>query len=48
MEAYNHVSGTIQHVYQELTKSNDFPSGGKAYLTLDNNEVSWNIKNIQS
>jgi structural maintenance of chromosome 1 len=34
MEAYNHISGRIDGIYKELTKSKTFPVGGSAYLSL--------------
>lgn len=34
MEAYNHISGHIDAIYKELTKSKTFPVGGSAYLSL--------------
>ncbi|KDO31305.1 hypothetical protein SPRG_03921 [Saprolegnia parasitica CBS 223.65] len=38
MEAYNHVSGCIDSVYKNLTKSSKHPLGGTAYLNIDNPE----------
>ena len=40
MEAYRHISGHIDMIYKELTKSTGFPLGGTAYLSLENSEVS--------
>lgn len=38
MNAFNHISQKIDEVYKELTKSNDSPLGGSAYLTLEDEE----------
>lgn len=37
-KAYSHVSGVINDIYKELTKSAK-TDGGTAYLTLENSEV---------
>ncbi|KAG8380420.1 hypothetical protein BUALT_Bualt06G0013500 [Buddleja alternifolia] len=36
MEAFNHISGNIEKIYNELTKSNTHSVGGTAYLNLEN------------
>ncbi|KAL3531229.1 hypothetical protein ACH5RR_010551 [Cinchona calisaya] len=38
MEAFNHISGNIDKIYKQLTKSNTHPLGGTAYLNLDNED----------
>lgn len=38
MQAFKHVSDRIDEIYKQLTKSADFPMGGKAYLSLENTE----------
>lgn len=35
MKAYDHITENILPVYQELTKSSQFPMGGTAYLDLE-------------
>jgi structural maintenance of chromosome 1 len=42
MRCYNHVEKAIGLVYQLLTQSANFPSGGKAYLSLENSEDPYN------
>lgn len=37
MKAYQHIRENIAPVYQELTKSSQFPMGGQAYLDLEDN-----------
>jgi len=37
-QAFRHVSKVIDGIYKQLTKSADFPMGGKAYLSLENTE----------
>lgn len=39
MAAFNHISGKIDHIYKELTRSRSYPTGGTAYLTLESSEV---------
>ncbi|KAI8840072.1 RecF/RecN/SMC [Chytriomyces cf. hyalinus JEL632] len=36
--AFQHISGKIDQIYKELTKSKTFPLGGNAYLTLEDSE----------
>ncbi|KAK9055706.1 hypothetical protein SSX86_026791 [Deinandra increscens subsp. villosa] len=36
MDAFNHISGNIDKIYKQLTKSNTHPLGGTAYLNLEN------------
>ncbi|OQR80760.1 structural maintenance of chromosomes protein [Achlya hypogyna] len=36
MEAFTHVSGVIDSVYKNLTKSSKHPLGGTAYLNIEN------------
>ncbi|XAR61094.1 hypothetical protein NMG60_11034705 [Bertholletia excelsa] len=38
MEAFNHISGNIDKIYKQLTKSNTTKVGGTAYLNLDNED----------
>ncbi|XP_010519358.1 PREDICTED: structural maintenance of chromosomes protein 1 [Tarenaya hassleriana] len=38
MEAFNHISGNIDNIYKQLTKSNTHPLGGTAYLNLENED----------
>ena len=38
LKAYKHISTTLGHIYTQLTMSSDFPTGGKAYLSLDSND----------
>ncbi|OIT08367.1 PREDICTED: structural maintenance of chromosomes protein 1 [Nicotiana attenuata] len=38
MKAFNHISGNIDKIYKQLTKSNTHPLGGTAYLNLDNED----------
>ncbi|KAL6984060.1 Structural maintenance of chromosomes protein 1 [Sarracenia purpurea var. burkii] len=38
METYNHISGNIDKIYKQLTKSNTHQLGGTAYLNLDNED----------
>ena len=40
-KAYNHISERIDQVYKDLTKGKMAPTGGVAYLTLEDSEV-WN------
>lgn len=39
-KAYNHISERIDQVYKDLTKGKMAPTGGVAYLTLEDSEVS--------
>ncbi|KAI9308835.1 hypothetical protein BJ944DRAFT_155459 [Cunninghamella echinulata] len=36
--AFNHISEQIDQIYKELTKTQTFPLGGTAYLTLEDTE----------
>ncbi|KAJ3068627.1 Structural maintenance of chromosomes protein 1 [Podochytrium sp. JEL0797] len=36
--AFEHISGKIDQIYKELTKSKTFPLGGTAYLSLEDSE----------
>lgn len=38
MKAFNYISGKIDQIYKQLTKSNTHPLGGTAYLNLDNED----------
>ena len=38
-KAYNHISDRIDKVYKDLTKGKMAPTGGVAYLTLEDSEV---------
>ncbi|KAK6460126.1 structural maintenance of chromosome protein 1, partial [Scheffersomyces coipomensis] len=40
--AFNHISGEIDGIYKELTKSRTSPVGGSAYLTLEDEEEPYN------
>nr|VWO99827.1 NOT4p [Ganoderma boninense] len=39
-KAYNHISERIDQVYKDLTKGKMAPTGGVAYLTLEDSEAS--------
>jgi structural maintenance of chromosome 1 len=39
MKCFEHVSSCIDAIYKDLTKSRSYPTGGTAYLTLENTEV---------
>ncbi|RYR24987.1 hypothetical protein Ahy_B02g058606 isoform A [Arachis hypogaea] len=38
MDAFNHISGNIDKIYKQLTKSSTHPLGGTAYLNLENED----------
>lgn len=38
-KAFNHMSGCIDKIYKDLTKSRIFPTGGVGFLSLENAEV---------
>ncbi|KAI4301093.1 hypothetical protein L6164_034409 [Bauhinia variegata] len=38
MDAFNHISGIIDKIYKQLTKSPTHPLGGTAYLNLENED----------
>ncbi|XP_019430133.1 PREDICTED: structural maintenance of chromosomes protein 1 [Lupinus angustifolius] len=38
MDAFNYISGNIDKIYKQLTKSNTHPLGGTAYLNLENED----------
>ncbi|KAI9139793.1 hypothetical protein BKA69DRAFT_607804 [Paraphysoderma sedebokerense] len=38
MAAYDHIKEKTEQIYKELTKSNNVPLGGSAYLTLESDE----------
>lgn len=38
MDAFKHISGRIDSIYKELTKSASSPTGGSAYLTLEDED----------
>uniref|UniRef100_A0A5B7C5C0 Structural maintenance of chromosomes protein n=1 Tax=Davidia involucrata TaxID=16924 RepID=A0A5B7C5C0_DAVIN len=38
MDAFNYISGNIDKIYKQLTKSSTHPLGGTAYLNLDNED----------
>eukprot|EP00033_Pygsuia_biforma_P002257 GCRY01002501.1.p1 GENE.GCRY01002501.1~~GCRY01002501.1.p1 ORF type:complete len:1250 (+),score=240.32 GCRY01002501.1:83-3832(+) len=42
MEAFQHISGCIDDIYKELTKSRKIQIGGRACLTLENEEEPYN------
>ncbi|OAP56799.1 hypothetical protein AYL99_08911 [Fonsecaea erecta] len=37
-KAFSHISAQIEPIYANLTKSDEFPAGGRAYLTADTEE----------
>jgi len=39
-KAFNHIAEKIDTVYKDLTKGNNAPAGGVAYLSLEDSEVS--------
>lgn len=39
MQAFEHISGAIDTIYKELTRSQRHPLGGQAYLTIEDEEV---------
>lgn len=41
-EAFTHISGQIDFIYKELTKSSASPLGGSAYLTLEDEDEPYN------
>lgn len=41
MGAFNHISGCIDSIYKELTKSTMSPLGGSAYLTLEDEDTPY-------
>lgn len=38
MRAFDHISGTIDRIYKDLTVSRTHPMGGAAYLSLESEE----------
>ncbi|ODQ83192.1 hypothetical protein BABINDRAFT_159632 [Babjeviella inositovora NRRL Y-12698] len=42
MEAFVHISGKIDSIYKELTKSASSPLGGSAFLTLEDEDEPYN------
>ena len=38
MDAFNHISGNIDKIYKQLTRSSTHPLGGTAYLNLENED----------
>ncbi|KAL7719581.1 Structural maintenance of chromosomes protein 1 [Entamoeba marina] len=38
MDAFEHISSTIDPIYKELTRSSRHPLGGTAYLSLENTD----------
>lgn len=40
-KAFSHMSGCIDKVYKDLTKGKAFPMGGVAYLSLEDDDVSY-------
>jgi structural maintenance of chromosome 1 len=45
-KAYGHISKKIDVIYKELTRTATHPLGGTAYLTLENNDVSFAYGNF--
>jgi structural maintenance of chromosome 1 len=39
-KAYEHMSGCIDKIYKDLTKAKNMPTGGVAFLSLEDAEVS--------
>lgn len=39
-KAFNHIAEKIDAVYKDLTKGNNSPDGGVAYLSLEDSDVS--------
>ena len=37
-DAYSHISERIDEIYKDLTKNNNFPTGGTAYLSLEDSD----------
>ncbi|ODV59449.1 cohesin subunit SMC1 [Ascoidea rubescens DSM 1968] len=42
MKAFNHIASKIDEIYKDLTKSKASPSGGSAYLTLEDEDEPYN------
>ncbi|KXS21321.1 RecF/RecN/SMC protein [Gonapodya prolifera JEL478] len=42
MDAYNQIYTNIDKVYKELTKTRAFPTGGSAYLSLEDSDEPYN------
>lgn len=38
LKAFNHMSEQIEPIYSNLTRSSEFPAGGRAYLSADSEE----------
>jgi len=38
LKAYNHISEQIEPIYSNLTRSSEFPAGGRAFLSADEDE----------
>ena len=38
LKAYNHISEQIEPIYANLTRSSEFPAGGRAFLSADEDE----------
>lgn len=38
VDAFTHISGNIDKIYKQLTKSGTHPLGGTAYLNLENED----------
>ncbi|KAJ3036857.1 Structural maintenance of chromosomes protein 1 [Rhizophlyctis rosea] len=41
-DAYTHIAEKISSIYKDLTKSKVFPTGGQAYLNLEDSEEPYN------
>jgi len=39
-KAFTHIADKIDTVYKDLTKGNNAPTGGVAYLSLEDSDVS--------
>jgi structural maintenance of chromosome 1 len=39
MKAYEHISGCIDNIYKDLTKSRTFEKGGNAFMSVEESEV---------
>lgn len=46
-DAFKHISDQIDGIYKNLTKSETFPVGGKAYLSLESREEDPFLHGIQ-
>lgn len=47
-KAFTHIADKIDTVYKDLTKGNNAPTGGVAYLSLEDSDVSLISKELPS